>query len=287
MFGDWIAGCDNGGDCTATTILPDQDDETDQILSMSVDRTAAGELTVSVNGRQLLGIDGQTIAGQMIAAGWRFTATNSEDQPDIVLASKDAAAFVGLRFGGRPIAILARDGKPIGFVASTGLEQAIAYMQAVQKPLGGKPLPLPIIRNAYQHGARPLPVGHAQIDRLRRELQRRDHDCETDGEDEYTVNALDADHSVFFVTCWAGTANQLYAVYIARRTPTGMAIEPAEYDYPAHRPGELLYLNTHEGPVDLGDGELYQAIRGWWRIQPPQLWANHRICLGRHSLPAG
>ncbi|MBA3676431.1 MAG: DUF1176 domain-containing protein [Sphingosinicella sp.] len=152
-FGDWIAGCDNLAECNATSLLPLGDDEEDEVLSLVVTRPPGGGLVIQANERQF-GSGAEVVEVAILGVALGEHAELDTEQTE---------QFFGQHSRGEPIILVGSDRTLLGHVSSKGLEEAVSYIDEVQRRSGQDSFETPVIRSGYRPNAQKLPVGASWI----------------------------------------------------------------------------------------------------------------------------
>ncbi|HZF42576.1 MAG TPA: DUF1176 domain-containing protein [Sphingomonadaceae bacterium] len=222
-FGDWTVGCDNGLECQAVALVPENADR-DSYLLMVLTRGARGETTrmgfalmdhVRAGRPYAITVDGKPIA-RAVAAG-----KPPENAADAVL-DLDAKALAALRNGKRA----AIAGTKIS-ASLTGLAAALGYMDA-QQARGTPALPVVTLPPASSRAPRTLPAARALA-----ALPSEARTCDDPTNDlKPEASRLDARHSLVLIAhpCGNGAYNLFSTALIVdeagRATPARFDADP-------------------------------------------------------------
>jgi hypothetical protein len=237
IFQDWTVGCDNGRACHAVALMPES--WPDDGLTMSVRRgpEAGAQPVVAFE----LGADSN--ASAVSADGNRLAARLVGADGETRVAAADTAAVIGALRSAARLQLHGADGKPLGTVSLKGASAALLYMDDQQRRIGtptalvrrgtgtrfAVPTPLPVVTAPRLSRARPIALGAAALQALRKK-----HGCAIDevgGPEEAESAALSAGETLLLLACGSGAYNVSYVPFVVRR---GGRAELAPFDY---RPG--------------------------------------------------
>ncbi len=235
-FGNWAAGCDNGGLCQAGALMTD--DASAPPVLLSIRRAAGPEGTITVRFQ----IDGDppvqlplvfAVDGRTIGRG------------GMELTEDAAATLVAELVKGRTLAIAAGSGQLVGTVSLTGAAAALRWIDAEQGRVGTtgaivargndadtRPAPtLPIVRAATIRGEAAL------IDPQLVTTMRRTAGCDGDGSGlpDQDSSPLGDGRTLAIVPCRVGAYNVASAVFVVENG----AATPAQFDAPSAMPGDV------------------------------------------------
>jgi hypothetical protein len=250
-FRDWTIGCDNGRQCMAVSLLP-EDRDLRIGTSMLIERPAGpeGAPIVSIGHEEgtvtALSIDG------VVQRRIRFTDREGRVRVD----PRDSRALIAAMLRGSTLTLLDRRRTDIGAISLSGITAALLYMDEQQQRLNGvtalvrrgtrsaSAAPAP---PALPRIAEPVPAGGitpvAVPPRVARDMLA-DAGCnDSDRPLPAEGYRLDNRHYVAVATCGAGAYNTTSKVLIATR-PDYADARPARFDLsmaigPDETPGVL------------------------------------------------
>ncbi|MEP9403223.1 DUF1176 domain-containing protein [Sphingomonas silueang] len=256
-FGDWTAGCDNGGTCQANALLG-EDDPAPPVL-VAIERAAGPDGAITLRLQRegttalplTLAVDGEAVARGGKAAG-EFVALTGE--PAATLARRIAA--------GKRLGVADGTGEAIGSISLTGAAAALRWIDAQQ---GRADTVGAIVARGKRPDTRPapaLPVVQAPVIRGEAALldpqlvttMRATAGCGGEQLPEVTTRPLGGGRTLALVPCVLGAYNLVSAVFVVER---GKAT-PAQFDAPSGiAPGDV---EMAAGVADVVNGDFADGV---------------------------
>ncbi|WP_156348620.1 DUF1176 domain-containing protein [Sphingomonas sp. Leaf23] len=249
-FGNWAAGCDNGGTCQAGSLMPEDGDA--PALTVSIERAAGPDAPVAIRLRSqetiALPLTAQ-IDGEAVARGGtqQDDAITLTDAPAMALAAKLAA--------GKTLTLIDAKGQRVAPLSLPGASAALRWIDDRQGRVGTtgaivargtspdtRPAPpVPVVRAATIRGEAAL------LDPLLITSMRKQAECDGGDLPDVTTKTLDGPRTLAIVPCAEGAYNILSALFVIER---GAAV-PASFDTPVagDSDGDLVYNATFEDGI--------------------------------------
>lgn len=254
-FRDWIAGCDNGGTCTAVSLMPDGQGFDGDFVGVSIMRAAGPNAQPSVK----LHFPGDVKGNVRISVDGRPIATVPVAGDGVVIRGPRASALaIGMAVGNAME--VTKDGKLIGKPALAGSSAALRYMDARQGRSGtttalvaAGALQATSVKNApalprLTRAAVPLDVRLAALTPAERKRAEKLTGCDPQFDRDRTADLypLGGGRTLVMLPCGSGAYNFANAALIATGIPGNRQFVAANFDFqPAWGEGGFPTLVNH------------------------------------------
>ena len=240
-FQDWTVACDNGLQCEAVALLPENregDVEWEQWVTLMLRRggqAADGPVLI------LQGFEGSPAA---LLADGRPLPVRFDEHVDGVTVIGDERMLIDTLRSAQVLDVRDAAGASLGRISLTGASAAMLYMDEKQRrletvtamvrrgarPASTVPAPpaLPRVRRAAAASDRPIEVSDAEIAKLRQETG-----CTLDevgGPDTYESEALATGRTLILLACGTGAYNLSSVPILAQRTGGRLVTSIAPFD---------------------------------------------------------
>lgn len=255
IYKDWAAGCDNGGACTAVSLIPESGGFGDDFASVSISRSAGPSAQPSVRLRFFGGVTGAV----RISVDGRAIATATADGEGALIRGPRASALAIAIAVGRQMEIT-KGGKIVGKPSLTGASAALRFIDAKQGRAGtitalvaAGPLPsgavkpasaLPrLVRAAVPHNLKAAPL--TAIERKQAETLTG-CDPEFDMDRPADLYPLGGGKTLVMLPCGSGAYNFSSVALIATGIAGKRQFVAARFDFqPAWGEGKFPTLVNH------------------------------------------
>lgn len=272
VYKDWIVGCDNGGACTAVSLIPESSGFSEAFASVSVFRDPGPAAQPSVRLRFFDGVAGLvriSVDGRLIATA------NASGEGAVVRGPRGSALALAIALGNRME--IHSDGELIGSPSLAGSSAALRYMDARQGRAGtitalvaAGPLPSGSVKAAT---ALPRLV-HAPVPRHETtpsltKAERIEAEKLTGCDPQFDMDRapdlfpLGNGRTLVMLPCGSGAYNFASAALIATGSAGKRQFAPARFDFqPAWGEGDFPTLVNHGWDATRSTLSSYAKGRG-------------------------
>ena len=272
VYKDWVAGCDNGGACTAVSLMPESGGFSDDFASVSISRGAGPSAQPSVRLRFFGGVAGTV----RISVDGRPIATATADGEGALIRGPRGAAIAIAIAVGRQMEVT-KSGKIVGRPSLTGASAALRFIDAKQGRAGtitalvaAGPLPsgavkpasaLPrLVRAAVPHNLKAAPLTAAERNQAE---MLTGCDPEFDMDRQADLYPLGGGKTLIMLPCGSGAYNFSSVALIATGVAGKRQFVAARFDFqPAWGEGKFPTLVNHGWDADGSMLSSYAKGRG-------------------------
>ena len=277
-FTHWVAACDNGWMCQATSLMGGGDEEGLANVAAIIDWPSAPDARPTLRLVQFPSTDPDRIAGavQLVANTGQTVAarvTMRADQPsDAITLTPEIYALLR---AATTLSLHDQHGAEVGFVQLRGLNAALLYIEERQHRVNSVtalvrrgPMPVaritrapayPSIRRATPTSAPARSPNEAQISRW-----LAANACSEQAPAALNSARLDSVHSLALMLCSTGAYQPSYIAYLGTEGRGAVRWAPAPFDYTAPGvPGTRPMLGAAEYDADSGilsDSVRYRGV---------------------------